>query len=168
MIFETVQCRYRDFVAAGAGVNVSRLALLLVVFIDVMGFGLILPIFTTILLDPSQGFLPADTPRATRQFDYGVVIAVFFLFYFLGAAFIAKISDYIGRKQGIMLAISGLVELRPGQSGWGLGGVSTSRISPSATAKGSPPARRTPRSFMSSKSNIAFNTTSDLPWYSSG
>jgi hypothetical protein len=66
-------------------VNLSRFALLLVVFIDVMGFGLILPIFTTILLDPSQDFLPADTPRATRQFDYGVVIAVFFLFYFFWA-----------------------------------------------------------------------------------
>jgi len=87
--------------------NVSRFALLLVVFIDVMGFGLILPIFTTILLDPSQTFLPSDTPRATRQFDYGVVIAIFFLFYFLGAAFIAKISDYIGRKRGIMICLIG-------------------------------------------------------------
>ncbi len=87
--------------------NISRFALLLVVFIDVMGFGLILPIFTTILLDPTQTFLPADTPRPARQFDYGVVIAVFFLFYFIGAAFIAKVSDYIGRKRGIMICLLG-------------------------------------------------------------
>ncbi len=87
--------------------NLSRLALLMVVFIDVMGFGLILPIFNTILLDPSQSFLPSDTSTAQRQFRYGLVIAVFFLFYFVGAAFIAKISDYIGRKRGIMICLSG-------------------------------------------------------------
>jgi MFS family permease len=87
--------------------NLSRFALLFVVFIDVMGFGLILPIFNTILLDPSQTFLPHDTSSGARQFYYGLVISVFFLFYFLGAAFIAKLSDYIGRKRGIMICLSG-------------------------------------------------------------
>ncbi len=87
--------------------NLSRFALLFVVFIDVMGFGLILPIFNTILLDPSQTFLPHDTSSGTRQFYYGLVIALFFLFYFLGAAFIAKLSDYIGRKRGIMICLTG-------------------------------------------------------------
>ena len=87
--------------------NLSRFALLLVVFIDVMGFGLILPIFNTILLDPQQPFLPSDTSTSTRQFYYGFVLAVFFLFYFFGAAFIAKVSDYVGRKQGIMICLTG-------------------------------------------------------------
>jgi len=87
--------------------NLSRLSLLLVVFIDVMGFGLILPIFNTILLNPQQTFLPHDTPQHIRQFDYTVLIAVFFLFYFFGAAFIAKVSDYIGRKKGILICLSG-------------------------------------------------------------
>ncbi|MEM1156313.1 MAG: MFS transporter [Pseudomonadota bacterium] len=87
--------------------NLSRFSLLLLVFIDVMGFGLIVPIFNTVLLDPQQTFLPKDTPTATRQFDYGLIIAIFFLFYFLGAAFIAKVSDYIGRKQGIMICLIG-------------------------------------------------------------
>lgn len=91
----------------GRDMNISRASLLLVVFIDVMGFGLILPIFNTILLDPSQTFLPHDTTTATRQFNYGLVIAIFFVFYFLGAAFIAKMSDYIGRKQGIMICLTG-------------------------------------------------------------
>lgn len=87
--------------------DISRFSLLLVVFIDVMGFGLILPIFNTILLDPSTNFLPQDTTRAHRQFNFGLVIAIFFLFYFFGAAFIAKISDYIGRKRGIMICLIG-------------------------------------------------------------
>ncbi|WP_170763073.1 MFS transporter [Ruegeria lacuscaerulensis] len=87
--------------------NISRLSLLLVVVIDVMGYGLILPIFNTILLDPDQSFLPHDTSAEMRQFKYGLVIAVFFLFYFLGAAFIAKMSDYIGRKRGILICLTG-------------------------------------------------------------
>lgn len=87
--------------------NLSRFALLLVVFIDVMGFGLILPIFNTILLDTQQPFLPEETSTSTRQIYYGSVLAVFFLFYFFGAAFIAKVSDYVGRKQGIMICLAG-------------------------------------------------------------
>ncbi|MEM7075761.1 MAG: MFS transporter [Pseudomonadota bacterium] len=87
--------------------NPSRFSLLLVVFIDVMGFGLILPIFNTILLDAQQSFLPKDTSSSARQFHYAFVIAIFFLFYFFGAAFIAKVSDYVGRKKGIMICLSG-------------------------------------------------------------
>ena len=87
--------------------NLSRLSLLLVVFIDVMGFGLIVPIFNTVLLNPQQPFLPRGTPANIRQLDYTVLIVVFFLFYFFGAAFIAKLSDYIGRKSGILICLSG-------------------------------------------------------------
>ena len=50
-------------------------ALLFVVVIDVMGQGLVLPIVNTLILDPSAGFLTSDTSLATRQLDYGVVIA---------------------------------------------------------------------------------------------
>ncbi|MEM7318710.1 MAG: MFS transporter [Pseudomonadota bacterium] len=87
--------------------SLSRLSLLLVVFIDVMGFGLIVPIFNTILLDPQQTFLPQGTPANTRQLDFTILIVVFFLFYFFGAAFIAKLSDYIGRKRGILICLAG-------------------------------------------------------------
>jgi hypothetical protein len=54
----------------------------------------------------------------------------------------------------------GVFERSPGH---GRGGVATSRILPSATAKGSSPARRTARSVACAKSNIAYRTTSDLP-----
>ncbi|SLN28904.1 Tetracycline resistance protein, class C [Roseovarius albus] len=87
--------------------NLSRLSLLLVVFIDVMGFGLIVPIFNTILLDPQQTFLSHGTPTNIRQLDYTILIVVFFVFYFFGAAFIAKLSDYIGRKNGILICLAG-------------------------------------------------------------
>ncbi len=72
-----------------------------------MGFGLIPPIFNTNLLDPQQTFLPHDTPTLIRQFDCTILIAVFFLFYIFGAPFIAKVSNYTGRKGGIMICLNG-------------------------------------------------------------
>jgi hypothetical protein len=41
--------------------NIAKLALLLVVFVDIMGQGLLYPILTTLMLDPNQPFLPASS-----------------------------------------------------------------------------------------------------------
>ncbi|MCP4381846.1 MAG: MFS transporter, partial [Hyphomicrobiales bacterium] len=72
-----------------------------------MSQGLVIPILIAILLDPAQGFLPTHTTSATRQLDFGVIMGVFFLSWFLGAAYISKLSDFIGRKAGILICLSG-------------------------------------------------------------
>ena len=64
--------------------NLARFALLFVVFLDVMTQGLIIPILNTLVMDPAHGFLPAHTDVATRQFDFGLAMGVFFLAWFLG------------------------------------------------------------------------------------
>ncbi len=87
--------------------SLSRFSLLFVVFIDLMGQGLIFPIVTTIVMQPSAGFLPQHAAQSMREFDYGLVIGVFFLSWFLGAAYISKVSDYIGRKIGILICLAG-------------------------------------------------------------
>ncbi|MDA7947411.1 MAG: MFS transporter [Hyphomicrobiaceae bacterium] len=87
--------------------HIAHYALLFVVFLDLMSQGLVIPVLTTILLNPDQGFLPAHTTTAARQFDYGLVMAVFFLSWFLGAAYISKLSDSLGRKTGILICLSG-------------------------------------------------------------
>lgn len=87
--------------------RISSFALLFVVFLDIMSQGLVIPILVTILLDPAQGFLPAHTTTTERQFDFGVVMGVFFLSWFLGAAYISRLSDFIGRKEGILICLSG-------------------------------------------------------------
>ena len=84
-----------------------RLSLMLVVFVDVMGQGLILPIINTLLIDPSSTFLPHDTPRHTRQMMYGWLAGIFYIFWFFGAAYISKLSDYIGRKKGMVICLVG-------------------------------------------------------------
>lgn len=84
-----------------------RLSLMLVVFVDVMGQALILPIVNTLLIDPSSHFLPAGTPQGTRQLYYGLLLGSFYLFWFFGAAYISKLSDYIGRKKGMVICLLG-------------------------------------------------------------
>ena len=85
----------------------AKFALLAVVFVDLIGQGLVFPIINTLMMDPQQTFLPASTPEATREFDYGLVIGIFFLSWFLGAAYISRLSDSIGRKNAIMICLAG-------------------------------------------------------------
>ena len=84
-----------------------RFSLMLVVFVDVMGQGLILPIINTLLISPSSTFLAADTSHGTREVLYGLLLGSFYIFWFLGAAYISKLSDYIGRKNGIVICLVG-------------------------------------------------------------
>jgi MFS family permease len=91
----------------GPPTYMTKLALLLVVLVDVMGQGLMFPILNTLMMDPDQAFLPAGTPMSTRHFNYGLVISIFFLSWFLGAAYVSKLSDMIGRKNGIQICLAG-------------------------------------------------------------
>jgi predicted MFS family arabinose efflux permease len=78
-----------------------------VVFIDLIGQGLVFPIINTLIMEPSSGFLPRATPTDTRHFDYGLVIGVFFLSWFLGVVYVAKVSDSIGRKNALLICLAG-------------------------------------------------------------
>ncbi len=84
-----------------------KVALLLVIFVDVMGQGLIFPIINTLIMDPKTPFLPSSTTASARSFDYGLIMAVFYIGWFLGAAYISKLSDMIGRKRAILICLAG-------------------------------------------------------------
>ena len=85
----------------------TRISLLAVVFVDLLGQGLVFPIINTLMMDQATGFLPESTSVATRQFNFGLVIGIFFLCWFLGAAYLAKVSDAIGRKNAILICLFG-------------------------------------------------------------
>jgi DHA1 family tetracycline resistance protein-like MFS transporter len=87
--------------------RIANVSLLFIVFLDVMGQGLIIPVLTTLVMDPGQTLLDSDTPASTRRLYYGLTMGVFFLSWFLGAAYISKLSDFIGRKQGILICLNG-------------------------------------------------------------
>lgn len=85
----------------------TRFSLLAVVFVDLLGQGLVFPIINSLMMEEATGFLPASTSLAARQFNFGLVIGIFFLCWFLGAAYIAKVSDAIGRKNAILICLFG-------------------------------------------------------------
>ncbi|QFT54789.1 MFS transporter [Microbulbifer sp. THAF38] len=85
----------------------SRLALLAVVFVDLMGQGLLFPIISELVMSTKFHFLPSDTPQPTRHLFYGIVISSFFLAWFLGSVYVAKLSDSIGRKSAMVLCLVG-------------------------------------------------------------
>ncbi len=87
--------------------KIATISLYMVIMLDVMGQGLVIPVLTTLLLDPSQTLLDSNTPTGTRELYFGITMGVFFLSWFLGAAYISKLSDFIGRKQGLLICLGG-------------------------------------------------------------
>ena len=84
-----------------------RFTLIAVVFVDLLGQGLVVPIISTMLVDPKAGFLPAETTAADREFYFGLVLGSFFLFWFLGVAYVSRLSDVIGRKRAMLICLLG-------------------------------------------------------------
>lgn len=85
----------------------TKIALMFVVFVDLIGQGLVFPIINTLIMDPSSGFLPGSTTMDARHFDYGLVIGIFFLAWFLGVVYVSKVSDSIGRKNALLICLGG-------------------------------------------------------------
>jgi DHA1 family tetracycline resistance protein-like MFS transporter len=81
--------------------------LLFVVFVDLIGQGLVFPIINSLIMDPATGFLPPHASSAQRHVDYGLVIGIFFLAWFLGVVYVAKLSDSIGRKNALLICLGG-------------------------------------------------------------
>lgn len=86
-----------------AGPRRAALAFILVtVFIDVLGFGLIIPVLPRLIVDLSGG----DTARAARVF--GLFGTVWALMQFVFSPIIGSLSDKLGRRPVILLSCLGL------------------------------------------------------------
>ena len=72
-----------------------------------MSQGLVIPILSTIIMSPTEDFLSKETSNDTRLFYFGLTMAAFFLAWFFGAAYISKVSDYIGRKVAMLICLFG-------------------------------------------------------------
>ena len=85
----------------------AKITMTFVVFIDIIGQGLVFPIINALIMESSSTFLPADTAQSARHFYYGLVIGSFFLAWFLGVVYIARVSDAIGRKNALLVCLGG-------------------------------------------------------------
>lgn len=81
--------------------------LLLIIFIDSMGLGLVFPILNALIIDPNSHFLSPLVSETSRNFIFGCVVSVFMLCWFFGAAYLGDLSDQIGRKKSLLLCLVG-------------------------------------------------------------
>lgn len=89
--------------------STSLLPLLLTVFLDVVGLGIIIPVLAIVFIDPVQSILPVDTSDAVRQIYFGFLVAAYPAAQFFGASILGAMSDRYGRKKLLMLSIFGTV-----------------------------------------------------------
>jgi DHA1 family tetracycline resistance protein-like MFS transporter len=97
----------RRFYRVGTMSKMAKITLLFVVFVDLIGQGLVFPIINSLIMESSSGFLPEATSQATRHMDFGLVIGIFFLAWFFGVVYVAKVSDSIGRKNAMLICLCG-------------------------------------------------------------
>ncbi|MDR2539740.1 MAG: MFS transporter [Chlamydiales bacterium] len=78
---------------------------LVTVFIDSVGFGLVYPIFSVLLMNPEEGFLSVNTSLAIRGWLFGLLVSGFCLGQFFGGPILGALSDYKGRKKILLLTL---------------------------------------------------------------
>lgn len=78
---------------------------LLTVFIDSLGFGLVYPIFSVLLMNPEQGLLLVNTSLAMRGWLFGLLVSGFCLGQFFGGPILGALSDYKGRKKILLYTL---------------------------------------------------------------
>lgn len=78
---------------------------LLTVFIDSLGFGLVYPIFSVLIMNPEQGFLPVNTSLIMRGWLFGLLVSAFCLGQFFCGPILGALSDYKGRKKILLLTL---------------------------------------------------------------
>jgi len=81
--------------------------LFLAIFIDGMGLGLLFPILNTLFINSHSNFLAIDTSAQMRNFLFGLTVSIFMLAWFFGAAYLGDLSDAIGRKKSLIIALVG-------------------------------------------------------------
>lgn len=93
--------------------TISLFLLSLVAFIDTMGFGLVYPMFASMLFQGDCLILAKETSDMTRGACLGILLAAMPLTQFFSAPFLGMLSDRKGRKKmiicGLMIGVFGYV-----------------------------------------------------------
>ncbi|MBI2660850.1 MFS transporter [Candidatus Woesearchaeota archaeon] len=87
----------------------SILPLFLISFMDMIGIGIIIPLFGPIFLDASISILPASYSYTVRTVLLGLLIAAYPFAQFFGAPLLGAWSDRHGRKSMLLVSLTGTV-----------------------------------------------------------
>ena len=85
--------------------KLALLVLMLIVIIEVMGLGLVLPILPGLFIAKSSPILGLTTGINLRHFFYGLYLSVFPIGMFFGTPFLGELSDKFGRKKILLLCL---------------------------------------------------------------
>lgn len=86
----------------------SVLPLFCILLLDAMSFGIVIPVLGPLLLEKSSPFLPSDTSLQMRTLFYSLSLGLPMAFMFLGAPLLGDLSDMMGRKKALMIALIGI------------------------------------------------------------
>lgn len=83
------------------------LAVFITVFIDMLGVGIIIPVFAPLIIRNEHGMIPAEVAETSRNFIYGILAASFATAQFFGAPILGTLADRKGRKKILQISIVG-------------------------------------------------------------
>ncbi len=83
------------------------LSIFITVFIDMLGIGIIIPIFAPLIVQNDLGIVPAHFSKEERQIIYGFLAATFSMFQFFGAPILGALADRHGRKRVLNITLVG-------------------------------------------------------------
>jgi MFS transporter, DHA1 family, tetracycline resistance protein len=85
--------------------NLSLATILFIGFIDYLGIGLVYPLFSSLLFDPTSAILPADSSATMRGFYLGLLLSLMPITQFFSAPILGSLSDRKGRKKILLFSL---------------------------------------------------------------
>lgn len=83
------------------------LPILVTVFLDMVGVGIIIPVIPALFFEESSTFFASDVSRDFRSLVFGLLLASFPFMQFFGAPLLGSLSDRYGRKPMLMISLIG-------------------------------------------------------------